>query len=216
MLLKRLSMRAAAILIVCLIGTNVSYVAAQTHTPGKSQLGGWVYIDSNNDGQLAFSTDPNPEWMISNVKIRLLSQSGTEIDFRFTDQFGRYFFNDLNPGTYALEQVPPIQYVDGIDTAGKFMSLPSGTVVSSAVVDTSVNNKFSNIVLAANVRGDYFNFGERGLASGYVSKRFLEGYEPVMEFGTDEPGFVVPEPATVWLATTAVGIGLFPSRRRRK
>ena len=56
MLLQRLIGRAAAILIVCLFGTNVSYVAAlPPHTPGTSQLGGWVYIDRNNDGEINFA-----------------------------------------------------------------------------------------------------------------------------------------------------------------
>jgi hypothetical protein len=218
MLLKRLARRAAAILIVCLIGTNVSYVAAQTHIPGKSHLGGWVFIDINNDGEIAFSTDPNPEWMIANAVVSLYSQSGPEtfIASTQTDQFGRFFFPNLDPGTYGLKQTQPVEYVDGIDSVGRFQALTSGGVPPNASPGTSANNEFNNIVLPANVWGDYFLFGERGLRSGYVSKRFLEGYEPLMEFGTDEPGFVIPEPATVWLVTAAAALGLTPRRLRRK
>jgi len=216
MLLKRLVRRAAAILIVCLFGTNVSYVAAQTHT---SVLAGWVYIDRNNDGDLTFSPDPNSEYMISGVTISLYSQEGPESFIRSvaTDQFGRFVFDGLAEGTYGLRQTQPVQYVDGKDTLGQIYSLNGGPPPPGSSAGTMVDNGFINIELPANAHGDYYLFGELGLASGYVSKRFLEGYQPLMDFGTDEPGFVViPEPATVWIATTAVGIGLFPRRRRRE
>jgi len=218
MLLKRLKRRAAAILMLCLFGTNVSFVAAQTRTPGKSELGGWVYIDRNNDGQIAFGTDPYPEWMVPNVVIELYKQSDLVNVFKSTstDQYGRYFFGNLDPDSYTLKQIQPVQYVDGIDTRGIMQALTSAGVPPNASIGSVSDNTFSNIVLPANVRGDYFNFGERGWALGYASKRFLEGYEPLMEFGVDEPGFVVPEPTTAWLATTALGIVLLPRRRRTK
>jgi hypothetical protein len=208
MLLQRLTRRAAAILIVCLLGTKVSYVAAQPpHTPGTSQLGGWVYIDRNNDGDLAFANEPNPEFVIGGVTIGLYSQSGPEtlVATTQTDPFGRYFFNNLVPGTYGLKQTQPVEYVDGIDTLGQMFALTNAGIGNSSV-GTMLNNVFNGIVLAADVRGDFFNFGELGLAPGYVSKRFLLGSAP-------EPPFAIPEPATGLLALAAVG--LLPRRYRR-
>jgi hypothetical protein len=217
MLLQRLSRRAAAILIVCLIGTNVSYVAAQTHIPGKSELGGWVYIDKNNDGQVNFANEPNPEWMIPNVVIELYTQSNPSTPFKTTqtDTWGRYFFGNLDPGTYGLKQIQPVQYVDGIDTYGVLQALTNQGVPPGTPSGTASTDAFSGIVLPANVRGDHFNFGERGWALGYASKRFLEGFAPLMEFGVDVPAVVIPEPATIWLATAAFGLGLATRRRRR-
>jgi hypothetical protein len=219
MLLKRLARRAAAILIVCLYGTNVSYVAAGVPNPqpGKSQLGGWVFIDRNNDGIVNFATHATPEWMIGGVTIELYAQSNlsTPLDVKVTDQFGRYFFDELDPAiTYALREIQPIQYVDGIPS-------PPGKVFSAATPEgapsgVAVTNGFNNIMLLANSRGDYYNFGERGFAAGYISKALLVGYAPIMEFGNDEPAFVIPEPATIWLTMAAVGIGLLPRRRRQR
>jgi hypothetical protein len=210
MLLHRPLGRVAAILIACLFGTNISYVAAQPHTPGKSQLGGWVYIDRNNDGDLAFSNEPNPEFVIGNVVISLYSQVGPEtlVATTQTDQFGRYFFNNIDPGTYGLKQTQPIEYVDGIDTLGQMIALTNAGVPPGASVGTMINNAFNSIVLPANVRGDFFNFGERGMAPGFVSKRYLLGSAPEMNF-------TVPEPASAVLLASAVVSGLIPRRRRR-
>lgn len=210
MLLQRL-WRAAAILIVCLFGTNVSYVAAQPHTLGLSQLGGWVYIDRNNDGDLAFANEPNPEYVIGGVMISLYSQTGPEtlVATTVTDDFGRYFFNNLNPGTYGIKQSQPVQYVDGIDTLGQMLALTNAGVPANASAGVVINNAFNNIVLPANVRGDFFNFGERGLAAGFVSKRFLLGSSPEL------PITVIPEPTSMVLAAVAVLSGLVPRRCRR-
>jgi SdrD B-like domain len=211
MLLRRPFGRAAAILIVCLFGTNVSFVAAQPHTPGTAQLGGWVYIDRNNDGDLAFMNEPNPEYVIGNVTISLYSQTGPEtlVATTTTDQFGRYFFNDLSPGTYGLKQTQPIEYVDGTDTLGKMIALTNAGVPGSASVGVMSNNAFNNVVLPADVRGDFFNFGELGLAPGFISKRFLLGSAPELPTG------MIPEPATATMVIVALLTGLVPRRRRR-
>jgi MYXO-CTERM domain-containing protein len=196
MMLHRLWRRAALIAIVCLVGVNASLLAtASNHTPGTAQLGGWVYIDKNNDGDLAFSNEPNPEYVIPNVTISLYSQSGPEtfLMSTVTDQFGRYFFDNLAPGTYGLKQTQPVEYVDGLDTLGQMLALTNSGVPGSASVGTMANNAFNNIVLPADVRGDYYLFGELGMAPGYVSKRYLLGSAPPMEFGEPDPP-PVPEP----------------------
>jgi hypothetical protein len=198
--------------IACLVGANSTPVtAAPNHTPGTAQLGGWVYIDRNNDGDLAFSNEPNPEYVIPNVTIGLYSQDGPEtfITSTVTDDFGRYFFNNLAPGTYGLKQTQPVEYVDGLDTLGQMLALTNAGVPGSASVGTMVNNAFNNIVLPANVRGDYFLFGERGMAPGYVSKRYLLGSAPPMEFVPP-----VPEPTTLFAPLLAAGSLLLRRRRR--
>ena len=59
----RLIRRAHSILVVGLLALAASNAPA-AHIAGLSQLGGFVYIDRNNDGQIAYVNDPNPEYAI--------------------------------------------------------------------------------------------------------------------------------------------------------
>jgi hypothetical protein len=211
MLLHRLTRRGHSILAVCLV-VLVASNAAAVHTPGLSQLGGWVYIDRNNDGQLAFIDDPNPEYVIGGVSISLYSKVGnveTFVSSQLTNPNGRYFFENINPGTYVLKQTQPVEFVDGIDTLGILQSLNGQPIPPTASPGFMSNNMFSNIVLTPDVGGEFYNFGERGLTAGYASKKFLFGSSPPLP-----PA--VPEPATPTLAfLSAVGCCTALRRRRR-
>ena len=207
------------VLIVCLLGTNTSNVAF-AQTPGQSQLGGWVYIDRNNDGVLAFLGDPDPEFVINDVSIGLFSKVGgveTLVTTMLSDQFGRYLFQNIDAGTYVLRETPPIEFVDGIDTLGILQSLNGQPIPGTASVGVMTDNTFSDIVLTADVGGEFFNFGERGLRAEYASKRFLFGTRPPPP-GTpplppgDPPS---PEPTSLMLALIAGGASLFALRRTR-
>jgi hypothetical protein len=191
MMLHRLLRRVAPFAIVCLFGTSAPHVTAQPpHTPGTAQLGGWVYVDRNNDGVLNFVSDPNPEFVIPGVEIRLFDQSGPQdvlVATTHTNEFGRYFFNNLAPGTYGLRQIQPIEWVDGLDTLGSLFPLTNQGIPPNASAGTVSNNAFDDIVLPANVLGSFYLFGERGLAAGFVSKRFLFGSAPDMNFAVPEP-----------------------------
>src|SRR4029079_15929034 len=102
MKVHRLFGRGYPIVLVCLIGT-VTSIATAAHAQGSAELGGWVYIDRNNDGHLAFSDEANPEFVIGGVSIRLFSKVNnveTLVSSQLTDQFGRYFFDNLTPGTF--------------------------------------------------------------------------------------------------------------------
>ncbi len=211
MTLHRLIGRGSAIAIACLFCAAAS-LATAVHAQGTAQLGGWVYIDRNNDGHLAFENEPNPEFVIGDVTISLFSKSGnteTLVSTMLSDQFGRYFFNNLNPGTYVLRETQPVEFVDGIDTLGQLFSLNNQPIPPSASAGSPSNDAFLNIVLTSNVKGDFYNFGERGLKAGYASKRYLFASTP-------PPNTTIPEPCSVFLLLTAAG-GLTsrrPSRRR--
>jgi hypothetical protein len=110
----------------------------------------------------------------------------------------------LNPGTYVLRETQPIEFVDGIDTLGQLFSLNNQPIPPSASAGSVSSDAFINIVLTSNVKGDFYNFGERGLKAGYASKRFLLASTP-------PPNTAVPEPCSAFLLLTVVG-GL-PSRR---
>lgn len=211
MVLHRLIRRGHSIFAVCLVALFASNAAA-AHVPGLSQLGGYVYIDRNNDGQIAFANDPNPEYAIGGATISLFSKVGNVETLVTTQQStvnGRYFFENINPGTYVLRQTQPVEFVDGIDTLGVLQSLNGNPIPPNASPGVVSNNTFSNIVLTADVGGEFYNFGERGLAAGYASKTYL--------FASAPPLPPVPEPASLILVgTAATGICLMFRRGQRR
>jgi SdrD B-like domain len=210
MILHRLFGRGYPIMIACLCGTVTSNATA-IHAQGTAELGGWVYIDRNNDGHLAFSNEVNPEFVIGDVSINLFSKAGnveTPVSSKLTDQFGRYFFDNLAPGTYVLRETQPIEFVDGIDTLGQRF-LNNQLIPPSPSDGTVSADAFINIVLTANVVGDFYNFGELGLKAGYVSKRYLLASVPPLNTSS-------PEPASALLALTGIcGVLSWRASRRR-
>ncbi len=189
---------------------------------GLSQLGGWAYIDRNNDGNLAFATDPDPEYVIDDVVISLFSSVGnveTLVATTQTDQFGRYVFENITPGSYVLREAQPVEFVDGIDTLGVLESLNGQPISGSTSAGAAGNNEFANIVLTADVGGEFYNFGERGLAAGYVSKRYFFASLPPMTPpppGNPPGGPLQAEPASLFYALMAAcGCCFMLSRRRR-
>jgi MYXO-CTERM domain-containing protein len=210
MLINRLFRRGYPIVLACLFGA-VTSIATAAHIPGTAELGGWVYIDRNNDGHLAFSSEANPEFVIGDVSVGLFSKVGnveTPVSSMLTDQNGRYFFDNLTPGTYVLRETQPIEFVDGIDTLGQLFSLNSQPIPGTASAGTVSADAFLNIVLPADVLGEFYNFGERGLKAGYVSKRYLLASAPPLNTAT-------PEPASALLALGAIG-GLLSWRSSRR
>jgi hypothetical protein len=150
--------------------------------------------------------------VIPNLTISLYSQNGPEtfLQSMVTDAGGRFFFNNLAPGTYGLKQTQPVEYVDGLDTVGILQRLTNVPLPPSADVGTAANNAFNNIVLTADIRADFYLFGERGMAPGFVSKRFLLGSAPEL------PIVPIPEPTTLAVPLTALGMVLLRRRRRER
>ncbi|WP_197525771.1 SdrD B-like domain-containing protein [Pseudobythopirellula maris] len=176
---------------------------------GDSQLSGWVYVDTNNDGQLAFMGDPQPEWVIDQVEVGLYTQTGAGeqlLATALTDQQGRYTFTGLEAGTYSLRQSQPVEYVDGLDTLGTIYTHAGAPVLAGVSPGVVLNDAFEQIELIDSVVGDYYNFGERGLLPWYVSKRYLLGT-------ADRPSFV-PEPGAAALLLCAFA-GIASKRRSR-
>lgn len=211
MLSNRLSRRSYLIVAACLLGALASNATA-AHIPGQSQLGGWTYIDRNNDGILNFVNDPDPEFAIGGVNISLFSKVANVESLVATtqsDDFGRYIFENINPGTYVLRQTQPVEFVDGLDTLGSLFSF-DGQPVPPPPTDSPgsvLDNAFTNIVLTANVGGEFYNFGERGLKAGYASKRYLLASSPPL-------GPPVPEPTTCALVLMSLCGSWFGLRRR--
>ena len=219
MLLHRRMTRHLYVCVCVLAATTSSALAA--HIPGQSQLGGWVYIDRNNDGDLAFIGDPNPEFVIGEVFISLFSKVGnveTLLSTVQSDDFGRYLFENIDPGTYVLRQTPPIEFVDGLDTLGILQGLNGQPVPGNASAGVMADNTFFDIVLTADVGGEFYNFGERGLAAGYASKRFLLGTRPPPPQAPPPPPGEppLPEPTSLMLALIAASATCLAPRRTRR
>lgn len=212
--------RALATAIAALSCTAFCFSATtSSNVWAASQLSGYVYIDRNNDGLLAFADQAQPEWVLSGIEVKLYSVSGsteTLLSTALTDSIGQYLFGGLSAGTYAIRQTQPIEYVDGIDTLGVIRELNSSAVPPGANVGTVGVNAFLNIALPTDARGDLYNFGERGLTAAYASKRYLLGTAPAPVIATDpalEPNGSIPEPTTGVLAVVA-GLSLLALKRR--
>ncbi|MCC7475508.1 MAG: hypothetical protein IT425_08940 [Pirellulales bacterium] len=192
--------------LVCACAAN----ANAAHIPGMSQLGGWVYVDRNNDGHLAFVGEPNPEYVIGGVTVSLYKKIGfieSFVNSIVTDPFGRYLFENIIPGTYVLRETQPVEFVDGLDTLGALSGLLGQPVPIGASPGVASNNAFSDIVLTADVGGEGYNFGERGYAIGYASKRqLLTTSQP--------PNTSVPEPALIFVALSIACGGMMARRQR--
>jgi MYXO-CTERM domain-containing protein len=175
-------------------------------------LSGYVYIDRNNDGALTFNDQPDPEFVIPGVTIELFSIVGlieTLVDSTVTNDVGFYEFDALPPGEFALRQIQPAEYVDGLSTPGSVRDLIGNLNPAGSDPGIALANAITNIEMPDDTRGVLFNFGERGLSAAYVSKRFLLGTAPPL------PTVAIPEPATGALAAVAA-IGALAGMRRRR
>jgi len=55
---------------------------------------------------------------MANVRVQLLNESGVVIEEKLTDLQGVYEFSGLIPGIYALQEITPVGYSDGLSQIG--------------------------------------------------------------------------------------------------
>ncbi len=111
-------------------------------------LSGWVYHDRSNDGVF----DRGPETGISGVTLKLLDDAGNDTGRRaVTNPQGFYEFTNLAAGKYAVMEVQPTGWLDGIDTPGNL----GGTADPSPSGDM-----IQQIMIAFGQSGTEYNFGE--------------------------------------------------------
>ncbi|WP_442483665.1 SdrD B-like domain-containing protein [Aeoliella sp. SH292] len=181
----------------------------------NSQIGGWVYVDRNNDGALNFSSDPMPELVIPDVTVNLYQLVNANYQLLSTLQTsdqGRYQFNNLGAGTYRIEQIQPVGWLDGLDTIGSMTLNGTNTFPPGGSLGTVSNNLFSGIVLPGGSTANFYNFGERGMLPGYVSKRYLFASAPPMP----EAQITIPEPSSIAMLVGAIVGGVALRGRRRR
>ncbi|MFO0953521.1 MAG: SdrD B-like domain-containing protein [Isosphaeraceae bacterium] len=121
-----------------------------------SSLGGFVYVDANNDG-----VKQNGETGIDGVTVTLTGVDDLENPVNLstpTVEGGFYSFGNLRPGTYVITETQPGAYLDGKNTLGT----QGGA--------TAVKNAFSAVPVVSGTDGTANNFGELVPASlaGFV------------------------------------------------
>jgi serine-aspartate repeat-containing protein C/D/E len=114
------------------------------HIP--AEICGAVFHDRNNDG----IRDANEEG-IANVRIVLLDAQGNPVRETVTDALGNYCFRDLIPGEYCVQQIQPLGWVDGKDSAG---------FVNGSQRGTASNDQFCRIAVMGGDQARDYNFGE--------------------------------------------------------
>ena len=126
---------------------------------GTAFIGGYVYLDVNNNG-----IKDAAELALPNVPISL---SGDDDRMVFTDANGWYEFSDLPPGQYHVQEtIQPAAFLDGQDTLGEPEFGHCG------------NDIFYEMQLPSMAVAMHYNFGEMGLIPELVSKRFFLASTP--------------------------------------
>ena len=192
------------------LAAMVGFVAASQAQAAVS-LSGYVYIDRNDDGALTFNDQPDPEFVIPGVTIRLYNIVGmteTLVAEQVTDAVGKYQFDGLADGKFTLRQVQPDHYVDGQTTSGVIKDLMGNVAPAGSDVGTALVNAIAEIEMPDDSRGVLFNFGERGIDAMWASKRFLLGTAPPL------PTAEIPEPASMTLVGLA-SLGALATLRRK-
>jgi len=78
-----------------------------------SSLAGRVYLDLNQNCRWDDGEQP-----LSGVQVRLLDSAGSVVAATATDATGRYRFDALRFGQYAVQETQPAQYLQGCQRAG--------------------------------------------------------------------------------------------------
>ncbi|MEX2142879.1 MAG: Calx-beta domain-containing protein [Pirellulales bacterium] len=145
------------------VGANIeddTGVGTITEVP-LAGLSGFVYVDSNGDGQKGASEVGIAGVTIELFGVAVLPDGGTQqVQFTTqTDASGLYLFENLPSGSYSIHEIQPAVFNDGIDTPG-----PGGMV-------TANDWMFINFAEGGSATG--FNFGEAGIRLEFVGKRMF-------------------------------------------
>lgn len=129
-------------------------------------LSGWVYIDTNNDG------DRQPsEPGIGGVTITIKENTTGKTYTTTSNPDGSYTFTGLPDGTYTLTETQPDGYLDGAEKAGGTSGGPAVGVACS----TANCNTIDNIKMEGGNTYENYLFGETGATiSGKVYEEKID------------------------------------------
>ncbi len=78
-----------------------------------ADLSGWVWVDTQHD--CIFQPEEQP---LAGVVINLFNESGVLVATTQTNSLGQYFFGNLKPGNYTVQESQPSGYFQGGQVAG--------------------------------------------------------------------------------------------------
>ncbi len=147
-------------------------------------IGGYVYLDVNNNGIME-----SQELALPNVPITLTGDMNTTT---VTNADGWYEFTDLPPGTYDIIEAQPTAFLDGLDTPG------------TPVMGHTANDMFYAMQIPAQMQARNYNFGELGLIPELVSKKFFLALTPD---GQELLSTIMAQTGEGWFTFTADAAG---------
>ncbi len=121
-------------------------------------IGGYVYLDVNNNG-----VKDAPELPLPNVTITL---AGAVDAITTTNVDGWYEFTELPPGEYSIHETQPSAFIDGKETPG------------NPLLGQVADNLFHGMQVTSQMAALHYNFGEMGLIPQLVSKQFFLASTP--------------------------------------
>lgn len=136
-------------------------------------IGGFVYVDKNNNGIKEAGEKP-----ISGVKVTLEGnltngQAISPIDV-YTKADGSYLFTGLKAGIYRLIETQPTKYKDGKDTPGdngdSVQTIADGISLESQDLSQPGDlDQFSGLIMEPGYHARDYNFGELAVSSSKAS-----------------------------------------------
>jgi serine-aspartate repeat-containing protein C/D/E len=151
----------------------------------SSSLSGHVYDDADGDCIRDPGEDP-----IANVLIELLDANGSVIETTRTDSDGRYQFDNLRPGVYAIRETQPEGYFQGGQMAPPGVGLTDQTDLIREIRLSSGQN-ISQLdfceVPPAMIAGYVFQDGDALLTTDGQPPASLLGIRDGVRDATDKP-----------------------------
>jgi protocatechuate 3,4-dioxygenase beta subunit len=112
-----------------------------------SSISGRVYADP--EGDCVFGPLDRP---LAGVRVDLLDAHGQQVGTTLTDAAGRYRFDNLAPGAYAVREHQPSGYFQGGSVVGSAGGLAQGDIISQIVLVSAtdaVNYDFCELIPAS-------------------------------------------------------------------
>ncbi|MEX2316840.1 MAG: SdrD B-like domain-containing protein [Pirellulales bacterium] len=158
------------------VGSGVDAVQYDFCEKVGATISGYVYHDRSNDGVFDRSATI-PETGISGVVVKLLDATGRDTGLSATtDASGFYKFANLRAGTYAMMEVHPAGWFDGLDTPGDL----------GGVADPSPpGDMIRQIAIGWGQTGLEYNFGE--LLPGSIRGQVVVSTDPACDPDDGEP-----------------------------
>jgi len=111
-------------LLVAIVASLLVSCASGAASPPSGGIEGTVTAGPTCPVEIQGSPCPHGVWTGT---VRATASDGAVHEAQ-TDAHGRYLFQNILPGTYALRETQPIEFVDGKDTLGSLQSLKFLTV----------------------------------------------------------------------------------------